>query len=166
MTKYQYEEGKVYTSESEPITINRIPSGTYKVIVTSDSGDGECILTTGPGTQRVSITTLANDWDLSGLVLTWTGYEEDRLDGAPVTLTVSGITGSFPECATCAIVTTYNSTGYVCTVSDNNPNSSWSFIAGQAVTQTMSNTATFVLRDADGNTIVETTEYTAVNNLQ
>lgn len=113
--------------------------------------------------EGAEITFLSNDWDLSGLTLTWTGYEEDRLDGSPITLTVSGITGSFPECATWAIVTTVNE--YEHTVSNNNINSSWSFTAGIAVDQTENNTATFVLRDADGNTIVETTGYTTVNNL-
>lgn len=71
MTKYQYEEGKVYTSESTPITINRIPSGTYKIQVVSGDATGEYMLTTEPGTQKLTIPIRANDWDLSNVIVSF-----------------------------------------------------------------------------------------------
>ena len=67
MTKYQYESGKTYLSESTPITVSRIPSGTYKISVKKDDAVGEYTLTTAPGTQNVSIMAInSTPYDFSG----------------------------------------------------------------------------------------------------
>lgn len=88
MTKYQYEEGKVYTSESTPITVSRIPSGTYKIQVVNGTDTGEYVLTTKPGTQKVSIVARASDWDLSNATIVWQNF---------TFYWIQGITGTYPD---------------------------------------------------------------------
>lgn len=90
MTKYQYEEGKTYLSESTPITVSRIPSGTYKISVRKDDAVGEYTFTTAPGTQKVSIMAINTPlFDFSNLEVSYSraGSSGDYTH----TWTVSGV---------------------------------------------------------------------------
>ena len=138
MTKYQYESGKTYLSESTPITVSRIPSGKYKINVVNGEAVGEYMLTAEPGTQKVTIVVSANDWDLSNASVS-------TVNGA--TNTISGITGSNPIVTTMVIVIT-EEVEKTLDVSDNNPNMIY-----QGSIPTSLTTVGIRLLDADGNTV-------------
>lgn len=113
--------------------------------------------------EGAEISFITNDWDLSGLTLTWSGDYENSQEGGPITLTISGITGNFPECAKCGLVPSSDptSTYYLLDITDNNPNVSRSQNFGRVYNFE----SVFVLLDTDGNVIAETAEYTTVDNL-
>lgn len=54
-TKYTYNKGATYQSESTPITISKIPTGDYTIKVTKDNLKGEYSYTAGPGTQEITV---------------------------------------------------------------------------------------------------------------
>ena len=101
MTKYEYEQGKTYLSESTPITVSRIPSGTYKISVKYGEAKGEQLFTSSPGTQKVSIMASnvpKNDWDLSNAYVVYDGDMP-----AYGICSVYGITGTTPVVESIAI---------------------------------------------------------------
>lgn len=55
-TKYDYSEGATYQSENTPITVNKIPTGGYKIKAISGDFEGEIAFTTSPGVQDYTIT--------------------------------------------------------------------------------------------------------------
>lgn len=55
-TKYTYNDGATYQSESTPITISKIPTGDYEINVVKDSLEGKVTFTSSPGTQVLTIT--------------------------------------------------------------------------------------------------------------
>ena len=79
-----------------------------------------------------------NDWDMSGLIYTWN--EEGYI------LTLSGITGSFPECKKVVVHTPYGDFSFL--VSDNDPNIKSTQTAGP-----FGEATSVSLLDADGNVI-------------
>ena len=159
MTKYQYEEGKTYLSESTPITVSRIPSGTYKISVRKDDAVGEYTFTTAPGTQNVSImaiNTPMNDWDLSNMGANYTWYSmEGVVMDTIVIMDIHDITGNIPTCAELeyTIENSYASTNGRITIEDNNPNITLPEMELMQIDGEWPESINVVLYDADGNVI-------------
>ena len=78
MAKYEYEQGKTYLSESTPIVVSRIPSGTYKITVTSGNATKEVEFSASPGVKDVTVqfdSTVISDWNISGAYIRFVGGE-------------------------------------------------------------------------------------------